>query len=239
MAMNNRSLSILTILLLAGGIAAPAYGGSVRFGDWQTVTAGESSGGYVPTIDTQLQITVSDQTANGDLLVGEVRFTFENLGPMASSITDVFFQDGEIIGAADPLAADGVNFVERDGDPASLPGGELINFDATRQFSRAFEPTDGIDPGEQLTLYLKLLGGQTYEDVLSALQRGGASYPNSMPNGGLRVGIHIETPGALDGASFVMVTVPLPGAAWAGFVLLGTLGGWQVFRSGARNRALD
>ncbi|MFT4558430.1 MAG: hypothetical protein ACI93T_000051 [Porticoccaceae bacterium] len=133
--------------------------------------------------ESQLSLTVSD--AGG----GFVSFEFNNSGPEASSIADVYFDNSVDPGLFDTTISSidnsdaGVSFTEL-ASPGNLPGGNLIGFNATGGLTAdADAPVslNGVNPGESLGVTLELTSGQTFSDVTSALA-----------DSSLRVGIHVQ-----------------------------------------------
>ncbi|MCH7702620.1 MAG: hypothetical protein IID37_13130 [Planctomycetes bacterium] len=164
--------------------------------------------------EAQLFVTVSDFGA------GQVLFSFTNIGPDASSITDVYFDDGTLLGIAFLIDADdnggdlGVDFTQ-DGSPPDLPGGNnlLPPFEVTAGFlADADSPpsSNGVNPGESLGIVFDLMGGGTLADVISEL--------NSAE---LRIGIHVQGFAGGGSESFVNPPVPIPAP---GAVALAALG---------------
>lgn len=161
--------------------------------------------------ESQLFVDVSD--AGGS----QVLFTFQNIGPEASSITDIYFDDGTLLSLATISNSSGVQF-SPGASPSNLPSSNNItpSFTAIASLSaNADAPVqpNGVNPGESLGITFNLQGGSTFNDVLSGLN-----------NGSLRVGIHVQ--GFADGGSESSVSVvPAPGA-----VLLTSIGivcvGW-------------
>jgi len=150
---------------------------------------------------------------------GEVGFRFFNTGPADSSITDVYFDDGALLGIGSIINGSGVSFSEL-ASPSDLPGGKSIvpPFDTTEGFSADSESPimmNGVNPGEELDVLFDLQAGRYYSDVLGDL--------NSRA---LRIGIHVQ--GFADGGSEAFVNngtvVPLPGALLLGFLGLGASG---------------
>lgn len=129
--------------------------------------------------EAQLTVVVSE----GDL--GHVLFTFYNAGPGASSITDVYFDDGSLLGISDIINGPGVLF-SPGASPDNLPGGNEADppFVTTAGFNADSDsPTqpNGVNPGEYVTIDFELQSGQTHDDVVAQL----ASTE-------LRIGIHVQ-----------------------------------------------
>ena len=184
-------------------------------------------------VSSQLTATVYDLGFSSTTGYNQVGFRIENAGPTFSAITEVYFDDGTILGLA------GLN--DKDdgtgGDPdvdfspittsgnVNLPSGGNVGFYATAGFNVDADPApahNGVHPGDFLEIIFDLKKDpfdvlQTYDDVL-----------NDLATGNLRIGLHVQRlPGIDDGDpdwatresdSFVNV-VPVPGAA-----LLGALG---------------
>jgi hypothetical protein len=117
---------------------------------------------------------------------GQVLFTFANTGPEASSITDVYFDDGTLLGIASIINVE--NFVEFSqlATPNNLPGGNNVSppFEVTAGFSADSDaPVQpmGVNPGESLGIIFDLQEGGTFADVIAELE-----------SGELRIGIHVQ-----------------------------------------------
>lgn len=170
--------------------------------------------------ESQLTVTVTDPGA------GQVLFHFKNLaGGSASSITDVYFDDGSLLALASVTNGPGVSFSQY-ASPPNLPGGNNINppFQVTAGFLADSNPPvqpNGVNPGEWLKIYFSLQSGGTFNDVI-----------NELGNGQLRIGIHVQGFSSGGSESFVNVPVPVPAALWLfGSGLLGLVGMAQRKRS--------
>ena len=148
----------------------------------------------------------------------QVLFTFNNIGPEASSIADVYFDDGSLFGIALLEGSTGVSFNQL-ATPADLPGGNPINFETSAGFSAdsdgPAEP-NGVNPGEWLNVYFTLKDGKTYSDVLSELAAGS-----------LRIGIHVQGFTNDGSESFVNTKVPEPSTLFllgSGLLAIGIFG---------------
>jgi hypothetical protein len=163
--------------------------------------------------EAQLSVDVSD--AGGS----QVLFYFTNSGPSASSIADVYFDDGSLLGIASiDNSSSGVSF-SQNATPSNLPAANNASppFVTTAGFSADSNPPvqpNGVNPGEYLGIVFDLQSGQTFADVISELT-----------TGALRVGIHVQGFGTGGSESFVNNPVPVPAAVWLfGSGLLGLVG---------------
>ncbi len=145
------------------------------------------------------------------------KFTFYNDSAVQSTITNIYFDDGTLIGATlGIIDGPGTDFDENEPNPSNLPSGNTIGFDADREFNIGPEPAppangiNNIGAGEWVTIEFDLVGG-TLQDVLDELN-----------NGSLRVGIRIQN--FTDGSSESAV-VPEPAT-----VLMFGLGGLALLR---------
>ena len=154
----------------------------------------------------QAQLSVTVDAGSGP---NQAKFTFNNSGPAAMSITDVYFDDGTLLGIASIVNGTGVNF-SQGATPGNLPGANGISpaFQTTAGFSADSNPPvqpNGVNPGESLTIIFNLLPGKTFADTISALT-------TPTPTNKLRIGIHVQ--GFANGGSESFVhLVPAPGAA--------------------------
>ncbi len=178
--------------------------------------------------EAQLSVDVAGVVGNPN----QVLFTFANSGPDASLITDVYFDDGTLLGIAGLIDSDD-NYLGAFGDPGvdfsqgaappNLPGGNSlpIPFETTAGFLADADPPPamrGVDPGETLGVVFNLQGGGTLADILLELT-----------NGDLRIGIHVQGYASGGSESFVNFPIPEPGT---GILLMLGLAG--LARSGSR-----
>lgn len=149
-------------------------------------------------------------------------FTFKNVGPEQSVISEIYFDDGTLLGIASVINSSGVQFAPYSADPGDLSGGNTIGFEVTAGFlaeANNPEPKWGVGPGEQVGIVFNLQSGKTFDDVLDELATGA-------PGTGLRIGIHVKSFADGESESFVNTppVVPLPGAILLGVLGLGAAG---------------
>jgi hypothetical protein len=133
----------------------------------------------------------------------QVSFTFTNSGPEDSSIADVYFDDGTLLGIASILDGTGVDFAEG-ASPGNPPAANDANPVFVASFAADSNPPvqpNGVNPGEMLTIVFDLQGGLTLADTEAAIG-----------DGSLRIGIHVQGFEEEDGSES-FVNVPEPGLA--------------------------
>ena len=211
-------------------VAAVAAGLTVGAQNAQAVTLGFSVLEDNSPIDLSGQLFVEVLDAGGGL----VSFGFQNLGPLASSITGIYFDGDGVI--EPPLTVDsqsaGVSFTAGSAAPPDLPGKE----NATPPFSTTAglladsdsgppgTQANGINPGEWLVLLATAVS--SFDSVITALI-----------SGDLRIGLHVQ--GLLDGASETYINtppspIPLPAGLLlflSGLAGIGFLGRYKAKRS--------
>jgi hypothetical protein len=191
--MNHKAASLGLAVVLVGlcwALPQPAcaetYGFSNITGDSATNAA---------TGEAQLSVDVG---AGG---AGQVRFDFHNVGAAACSITDVYFDDGVLLGIASIINGAGVQFAQY-ASPSNLPGGTNVDpdFQTTAGFSADSDPptqSNGVNPGESLGIVFNLKAGATLQGVL-----------DSLADRTLRIGIHVQA--FANGGSESFVNIPGP-----------------------------
>ncbi|MBL8446079.1 MAG: PEP-CTERM sorting domain-containing protein [Zoogloeaceae bacterium] len=188
----------LAIAIAASIAPLPAFASSSTYG-FGAIT---SNSAIDPGIgEAQLFVEVYDT----GLGAGQAGFRFYNTGPLASSITDVYFDDGTLLGISSVINMLGVSFTGGSASPPNLPSGNNINFNTSAGFladSDAPAQPNGVNPGEELRIIFNLINGTTYNDLISALELG-LDNPGVDMLGGLRIGIHVQ--GFADGQSEAFV----------------------------------
>jgi len=192
--------------------------------------------GNMVDLGSQLFMTVSDSGFE------KVTFHFENLIGIDSSITDVYFDDGSLLGIASISSSAGVLF-DDPATPGNLPAGNtaIPPFVTTADFSADSDPPvapNGVDASDEwLDIEFDLLPGKTFSDVAAAL-----ALTDPDQDQWLRVGLHMQSindAGGFGGSDSYIndpVAVPVPAALLMGAIglpLAGVLGRWVNRR---RNR---
>jgi hypothetical protein len=160
---------------------------------------------------TQLFVELTD-------MGNQVEFMFTNIGPQASSITDVYFDDGTLLSIAFITGMSGLVEFTQYASPPDLPGGNNVSppFVTTAGFSAdsdsPIQPL-GVNPGEFLSIKFDLQDDGVFDDVF-----------NELASGELRIGIHVQGFNSGGSESFINNgivddngKIPAPGA----FVLCG------------------
>jgi hypothetical protein len=149
------------------------------------------------------------------------------------SITDIYFDDGSLLGISAISNGPGVSF-SPGASPGNLPGGNAVNFNTSAGFSADSDSpvsANGVQWASPTNKYVQILfdlqAGQTVNDVIAAIQLG-LMNPGVDVAGGLRIGLHVQA--SSDGQSQSFVIVPLPPAAWAGVASLAGVFGFGYLR---------
>lgn len=189
-------------LLCIAAQAAPTY---------SFVNITNNDAGNAATGEAQLFVELFDPGP------GQINFTFTNTGPAASSITDVYYDDGVLLGIASIINTPGFVEFSQLASPPDLPGGNLAvpPFTTTLGFSADSDPPVqplGVNPGELLGILFNLQSGTVFADVI-----------NNLASGALRIGIHVQgfanggsesfvNNGIVDGNGNGNGKIPAPGA---------------------------
>jgi len=187
----------ITIMAMASALLAAPLASAGPIFSFTGVT--DNNAINVAAGEAQLSVQVNEISAS------QVEFRFFNNGPAASSITDVYFDDGTLLGIASHTGSAGVSFTTGSASPGNLPGGNAINFNTSAGFladSDAPAQPNGVNPGEWLSIVFNLINGHNFASTLAAMDLSLAN-PGVDVFGGLRVGIHVQ--GFADGGSEAFV----------------------------------
>jgi hypothetical protein len=160
------------------------------------ISCSNTNAANVATGAAQLFVRVSEGPG-----ANQATFRFVNTGPNASSITDIYFDDGSLLGLASIAdSGAGVDFSQF-ASPPNLPAGNdcTPDFEVTAGFLADSNPPtqpNGVNaPAEWLDITFNLQGGQTFDDVVAELG-----------TGALRIGIHVQ--GFANGGSESFINSP-------------------------------
>jgi hypothetical protein len=186
-------------------LAAPATAVTLGFDCITNNLAGDCAIG-----EAQLTVDVTDPGG------GMITFTFKNAGPAASSITDVYWDDGVLLGIHSITNTPGLVEFSNPASPGDLPGGNEASppFVASAGFSADSDaPVQplGVNPGEMLVVTFTLINGNTFADAIADLT-----------DGSVRVGIHVQ--GFASGGSESLVNLPVPEPGTFALFASGVLG---------------
>src|SRR5262249_27317131 len=138
----------------------------------------------------QYHVEVTD--AGGGLV--NFRFTNDLSIQNPSSITQIYFDDGTLLGIAHIFETAGVDY-SQGGSPQNLPGGNGVNFHTSQDFLITPNPPtffNGVDQtSESVTVQFSLINGKTFNDTINAINLALAN-PGVDMDGGLRIGIHVQ-----------------------------------------------
>lgn len=155
----------------------------------------------IEDLSSQLSVNVTDAGS------GQVSFQFLNNVGIASSVTQIYFDNGAgaYLTALALGTQTGVDF-SIGGAPPDLPGGNAVSFSANyRATADAPVSPNGINSA---TDSLQLLGSGLFANVIAGLT-----------SGDLRIGLHIQSIGQRDGSDSYVTggtpsAVPVPMSAW-------------------------
>ena len=179
--------------------------------------------------------SVAGLGTNGGALVD---FTFRNIGSAQSTIAQIFFDDGTLLGISTVINGSAVNFLPGSPNPGEqLKGGNTLSpaFVTTAGFLADAvnpDPHNGVQNvpnlasvgGEFVTIRFELINGKTYANTIAAIEGGldlriGINVIN-FANGGSEGFVNDDTPGdgGGPGGGDSGHAVPAP----AGLILLAT-----------------
>jgi hypothetical protein len=219
------ALAITSLGFSAGALATESTAYTYSFVGVGDLSANPDN---VATGVASLSVEVIDLGFSSQKNANQVAFTFTNNS--SSSLTDVYFDDGTLLGISS-ISDSGMNVdFSKLATPGNLPGGNNLNpdFTTTTGFSADSDPPvspNGVTSGEWLTITFDLQSGKSYWSIIDAL-----ALPNGGGAGDLRIGLHVQSFADGGSASFVNVSdgisVPVPEARtyammFAGLGLIG------------------
>jgi hypothetical protein len=217
-----RCLWLASAIGAALTIAETASATTISLSFYQVTNNGSSN----DNVADQLRVVVSPGT--GGMTSGQAIFTFFNdvgIVPYSnpSSITDIYFDDGTLLGIASITSSYGVSFSQY-ASPKNLPGANNVTpkFETTAGFSldsNSPVSQNGVDKNtEWVQVTFDLLSGKTYAHTLAAL----AKTPGALDE--LRVGIKVQAINGPQSNAYVNNTPTLPvpdSGATASLLLVG------------------
>ncbi len=209
------------LALVAGALSAhAAHAAPVELSFFRLSESG------APDIAAQLHLTVNPVAGQP----GKIDFTLRNVVGVSSSVTDVFFAGGSILGQS-TVSQSGSVFVAARGN---LPGAATLDpvFSASRSFRTAVgllnDDGTAANPGgldrasDSVTFRFELRQGVSSEEAMAALTTAAGTLGN------IRVGViarSIDDTAANDSYVSNLLVVPIPAAAWAGVLGLAAVAG--------------
>lgn len=197
----------VAVAVALAAVATPADAGPIYSFDCIT-NNGSNGAGDCAIGEAQLRVEVIDEGGT------QVGFKFTNAVGFASSITDIYFDDGTLPGIASITdSGAGVAF-DQGASPGNLPGGNTAtpSFVTTAGFSADSESpisANGVNgPTEWIEIQFNLQSPGTYATVI-----------NELATGDLRIGIHVQ--GFASGASQSFINNPTPVPEPGTLLLLG------------------
>ena len=173
--------------------------------------------------EDQLSVVVHDE---GTLLV---RFCFDNAGPEASSITDVYWNDNA--GLLTSIQSFGPNTgtvaFSEGASPGNVPGGSSILPVFSADFSADSNPPvphNGVNPGEELCVLFNYTTTGPAQDAFTEII-------DAMNTGQLRVGIHVQAYDSGGSESFIttgdngVTIIPEPASVLLAMIGVSLVGG--------------
>jgi hypothetical protein len=131
----------------------------------------------------QLFIDVTDSTGGSNLATNQVLFKFSNTGSQASSITQIYLDNGTSLKTMGAITNSGVgvDFSKATGN-LNLPSGNNVGF-VSNFGLKANTPVSqkGVNPSEWVSVLFNLDAGKTLQSVLAEIG-----------SGALRFGMHVQ-----------------------------------------------
>ena len=206
--------SILFLILALFSIFAMSASGMVTYNFVHILEEGDAAQELADGAIGQAQLFLDVNDLGGS----QVLFTFRNAGPEASSITDVYFDNGSLFSIESIDNSDlGVSFSQL-ATPTELSGGNNLPepFVTTAGLSADSDPPvqpNGVNPSESLAIQMNLQAGQNFNDVI-----------NELNSGDLRVGIRVQGYASGGSEAFVNTIIPVPSALLLSSIGVGLVG---------------
>ena len=199
------TVALLAVCALCVALAAPASA-VVTYAFDHIEEPGDDAAALANGAIGEAQMRVDVAPYDQDRVI----FTFRNIGPQDSTITDVYFDRGSLLGAAEIVNPTGVLF-SNPAKPAQLSGADFV-----ADFSAGSSPPpvpNGVDPGETLAIIFNLDPDTTLADILAAIG-----------SRELSIGFKVQGFDSEGSESFI---VPEPAVMWllgTALIVLGLLG---------------
>jgi hypothetical protein len=186
-------------------VFAPVQASTATAGEqWFSFTISCSNTSATNVTDGASQLFVRVQDVGG----GKVEFQFINAGPKAMAISEVYFDDGHLLGISAITNGPGVVFLPG-ANPGNLPAGNSCSpqFHVTAGFLAEADnppPKKGVGPGEWLKITFDIKPGKTFDDIVADLG-----------NRSLRIGLHVI--GFANGGSESFINSPITAVQLSSF----------------------
>jgi hypothetical protein len=221
-------------VLVAAGVMAAAGSSAAAdvVGTWQFMQITANNAG---NIGVGGRISMDLISVDDDPNQALFRFYWNEDNGGSSTITDIYFDDGTLLGIASFGGSAGVSFGpgNNNGAPPGANGNEWNWDEGEDSQNFAADPNtpqgmaNGVQFGENVDILFNLQDDLTVDDVLAAINLAFTDLHNDL-DGGLRVGLHVQ--GLVGGSSEGFIMVPVPPAAWAGLASLGGVCGLGYVR---------
>lgn len=195
-------LPLLLPALLWAGLTAvsPAQAATYSFACLSNNNAGNCGDGAARLV---MEVTDAGYATLSGQQVQQVDFTFRNSSLLGSAITEIYFDDGSLLGIDSLIEpGPGVNFQTKTVKPEDLPGSNHASppFDATSGFSADVNQNtaDGVQNlayggvQEYLTIRFNLQAQKTFADTLRSLNGEITDTTADVTYPALRVGLHVR-----------------------------------------------
>lgn len=211
---------------VAGAVAGLAFAlaaTNVTAATYNFMCISDNNAGNCATGEAQISVDVTQTDAS---LSTTVNFIFRNVGSVASSITDFYWDDATsvLLGITNIFSSPGTS-ISAGASPPNIPAPNGVTPSFSASFSADSNPPaapNGINIGEFVNFSVLMAGGIAFSDVIAA-----------MDSGKLRLGVHVQAFPNGGSESFVNgvveppAPVPLPAAGW---LMIAGLGGLAALR---------